>query len=473
MKKTRLYIFVMATMCAMPPVMAEDHFPALASWTEEWASDDPGAEQSSQIIYKVGWDVTKDGVTYRPIKINGKDAGMWIREEDGKVFLLREDYPKEILLYDFGWEGKESFNRQYLLNGELHEETIPITSVKQMAVGDHGSWSLYDYIEVGSTKLIKGIGLIEERQRDCCLLGSCVTNPTQSEGGRWRLIRFSRGDGCSPVFKYKNKDVIHDFFSYGGIRSGVEIYFYSPWPYVQPLSRHELDSIRGNTIYLSSHFDSSASGQTFQSGRVCLGRLEAGDYIVSMTSVDEAEQKAENAGVPEHTDISFTVSENPADVPSGFVLSNWQKEEKKEEWWLEEGYKPEINIAQEGDSLHITGWMVFDCGQEHFCYYEIHGDSIHLETSSFSSNGVAYFSIAPYSVDFKIGPFIGKRCKVRTIENIMNGCIESTSLFDFTSVSSVFSDEKSSLNTYDLTGRPADGTKKGIYIRNGKKVMMR
>jgi len=473
MKKTRLYIFVMATMCAMPPVMAEDHFPALASWTEEWVSDDPGAELSSQIIYKVGWDVTKDGVTYRPIKINGKDAGMWIREEDDKVFLLREDYPKEILLYDFGWEGKESFNRQYLQNGELQEETIPITSVKQMAVGDHGDWSLYDYIEVGSTRLIKGIGLIEEQKRDCCLLGSSVTNPTQSEGGRWRLIRFSRGDGCSPVFIYKNKDVIHDFFSYDGIQSGVEIYFYSPWPYVQPLSHHELDSIRGNTIYISSHFDSSASDTTFRSGRVCLGRLEAGDYTVSMTSVDDAAQKAENTGVPEHIEIPLTVSQNSVDVPRGFVLSNWQKEEEKEEWWLDEGNQLRINIAQEGDSLHITGWIPFDCGQEHFCYYEIYGDSIILGPTSFSSNGVAVFRVSPYTIDFKIGPFKGDRCVVTLHDKLTGEYYESVMTFDFTSVHSLVKDGKPVLAPHDLQGRPADETRKGIFIRNGRKVLVR
>ena len=451
---------------------AENHFPANTIWSEQWIPDNPEAKPSRHILYKIGKDVVKEGVTCRPVKIDGKEAGIWIREEDDKVFLLREDYPKEILLYDFGWEGKESFNRQYLQNGELHEETIPITSVKQMAVGDHGFWRKNDYIEVGSTRLIKGIGFISERHRDCCVLGSCEVDPDQSEKGEWKLQTFSK-DEYSPTYMYKNRNEIHDFFSYDGIRSGVEIYFYSPWPYVQPLSHHELDSIRGNTIYISSHFDSSASGKTFHSGRVCLGRLEAGDYIVSMTSVDEAEQKAENAGVPEHTEIPFTVSQNSVDVPCGFVLSNWQKEEKKEEWWLEEGYKPEINIAQEGDSLHVTGWMVFDCGQEHFCYYEIHGDSIFLGTASFSSNGVAYFCMSPYSVDFKIGPFKEMRCAVTTHENAVNDYLESVMSFDFTSVHSLVKDEEPALTPHDLQGRPADGTQKGILVRNGKKVLVR
>ena len=45
---------------------------------------------------------------------------------------------------------------------------------------------------------------------------------------------------------------------------------------------------------------------------------------------------------------------------------------------------------------------------------------------------------------------------------------------DETGIFGVWSDDPiSSERFYDLQGRPADGTKKGIYIRNGKKVLVR
>ena len=477
MKTTRFLFILSAVLFGPLAISAEDNFFGYEYWTEQWVPDDPGASAVITRKYEIRGSKEIDGISYKCVKVDGKDAGLWIRDEKNKVYLLREDFPQEILLYDFNWEGRESFSRQYIQDGELHEETISLASIGEMTIGNVDIWEKRDYIEAYGTKLIKGIGLISERGRDCCLLGSSLSGSNPSDSGEWRLTSFIQRSGTID-FYYRNVDAIHDlysrnYYSNGGLTSGVEIYFYSPWPYVPSGVRLELDSIVGHTICLSSHYDSTNGAKYATNKRVCLGKLDAGDYTIRMMPVDAAEQKAGGTGTtPETVEIPFTVAGNPVDVPCGFVPSNCGKEVDKKEWNIVEGeYVPEIQIALEGDSLHVTGWLGFTPAAEHYCYYEIHGDSVYIETAIYSGTGAVSNGMWPFSVDFKIGPFQGSHCIVRTNERDLRQ--EHTMTFSFTHVGSISKEETPASSLHDLQGRPVDGTQKGIFIRNGKKVLIK
>ena len=447
----------------------EKYFTKRTRWVEQWYTPGTEPEYSSVKIYSIGKDVVFNDTTYKEVLIDGNESGMWLREEDDKVFLRRDDFPHEIMLYDFDWTDKESIKRQYIEKGELKEEVIPITSIKEMALDDEGGWAFTDYIDVGDTKIIKGIGLICEHTKDCCLLGSVVPDDIPSMYAECRLLSFTKSYyGSSPYFLYQHRDAIHEFFSYNGTRSGVDIFFYSPWPYTLKNLRQELDSISNNVIYISSHYNSTANDSYYGKAEVKFGRLEAGDYTIRMTAVDDAGIETDNRVM----ELPLTVTQNPVDALCGIVPSNCNKEEEEEAFDYEHfdrnTYFPDITITQEGDSLHVTGLLFYTCCVNHYCYYEIHENSVYLEGIENSWNGTACMCHSRFTVDFKIGPFKGDKIDLHIKEMYTS---EYHKTFDFTSVQ--FPEKEETVSTsYDLQGRPAKEMQKGILVRNGKKVII-
>ena len=196
-----------------------------------------------------------------------------------------------------------------------------------------------------------------------------------------------------------------------------------------------------------------------------IGRFDVGNYNLFLSSVDDA------GIVPTGTrDIPFSVKENPISVPCGLVrVSGPNHTERKDKWDQSDSYSPYINVTLENDSLRFTGWLCYTCCTDHYCYYEIHDDSVFVETVE---AGLEYACdcMNLHSVDFKIGPFNKENCTIETKEFFLGS---HTLHFDLTSIRNREKDETFSVEIpHDLQGRPADDAQKGIIVKKGKKVLI-
>lgn len=108
---------------------------------------------------------------------------------------------------------------------------------------------------------------------------------------------------------------------------------------------------------------------------------------------------------------------------------------------------------------------------DHYCYYEIHGDSVYLETVQAGYRDMCDCH-ALHPVDFKIGPYEPtSSCAVETWEYHLG--VHSLRI----GVTSVSLTEKDNVvfkeNPFDLQGRSAPETQKGIFVRDGKTVLVK
>ena len=262
-------------------------------------------------------------------------------------------------------------------------------------------------------------------------------------------------------------DYIPDATRRDCLYTGMRIEFMVHWdelPYADGSSLN-LDSIVGNRFYLNTPINSGFDTDWYVSDDrvISLGKLDAGDYEIVLSAVDEADLLHFTPYV-----IPFTVKEFPLDVPRGIAYIPPSPSDDIEHERSEEG--PALTVTAEGDSLHITGWLTYTCCMRHYCYYEIHDDYIYLETVQAGYTWMCDCNSDHY-VDFKIGPYRpDDKLTIFTWEYYEGAHIFQ---FDMTSVSNPETDEPANAERhYDLQGRPAEPTRQGILIRNGKKVFV-
>ena len=262
-------------------------------------------------------------------------------------------------------------------------------------------------------------------------------------------------------------DYIPDATRRNCLYTGMRIEFMVHWdelPYADGSSLN-LDSIVGNRFYLNSPINSGFDTDWYVSDDrvISLGKLDAGDYEIVLSAVDEADLLHFTPYV-----IPFTVKEFPLDVPRGIAYIPPSPLDDIERERSDEG--PALTVKVEGDSLHITGWLTYTCCMRHYCYYEIHDDYIYMETVQAGYTRMCDCNSDHY-VDFKIGPYRpDDKLTIFTWEYYEGAHIFQ---FDMTSVSTPETDEPADAERhYDLQGRPAESTRQGILIRNGKKVFV-
>ena len=458
------------------------YFPTGTTWTEAWFYPDAQQTETPSVTYEIGTDTVINEKTYKRVLVDGQEKGLWLREAKEKVWLLREDFAEEIMLYNFhcDYYGEHKTTRQYIQNSELKNDTLPYSlDGVEFGWNNYCSIFVFSHPRLGETKMIQSIGMIAEDNRDCCILGSVAPESTPSSEGQCRLLTFSRNG--KELFNFKSILAKHEFFTRDLPTEGLDLWLDANWDsWLIKADYLTLDGKEGKDIHVSAHYNKNTGKETLP---LKLGSLEAGDYRILFSAVDDAGHMP-----PITHEFPLSVRENPVKVPCGIIRTSGENEQfVKTDIWIRNnppGYTPDLKVTLEDDSLHITGWLNFNPA-DHYCYYEIHSDSVYLETLERWESTMMTGLWGVYSVDFKIGPYRGDHLlKMEVAEDYTRGyrndgffnvmhSVNSTLYFDLTSVTTP--EQKPTNNTpyYDLLGREIASPNKGIYIKDGKKVMIK
>lgn len=458
-----------------------NYFPTGTTWTEAWFYPNAEQTESLSVTYEIGTDTVINEQSYKRVLVDGQEKGLWLREAKEKVWLLREDFAEEIMLYNFYCDyGEHKMTRQYIQNGELKNDTL-LYSLDGVEFGwnNYCSIFVFSHPRLGETKMIQSIGMIAEDNRDCCILGSVAPGSVPSSEGQCRLLTFSRGG--KEIFNFKGILAKHEFFTCSLPTEGLDLWFNADWDsWLIKADYLSLDGKEGRDIRVSAHYNGSNGMKTTT---VNFGSLEAGDYKILFSAVDDAGHMP-----PITHEFPLSVRENPVKVPCGIIQTSGENEQFiKTDIWIHNnppGYSPDLQVTLEDDSLHITGWLNFNPA-DHYCYYEIHNDSVYLETLERWESTMMTGLWGVYSVDFKIGPYRGgQMLKLEVAEDYTRRyqsdgfftpqhSVNSTLYFDLTSVTTPELQHAEDTPYYDLLGREIASPSKGIYIKDGKKVLIK
>ena len=157
-------------------IVDAQHFPTGMTWEEVIVNPDMDVDNSSiynKHLFEVGKDTLIRGITYKKIMKDNNYADLYIRESGKKVWLLSNNYPSEILLYDFDWDNGQNIITEHLKesnNGDF------ILIKDTMIVGDYQTVSFdnqsYQYHrEHFYRSTIRDIGNVAELHRNSSLLG--------------------------------------------------------------------------------------------------------------------------------------------------------------------------------------------------------------------------------------------------------------------------------------------------------------
>ena len=472
-----LLIVLLSTSNTWAGLFKGPFFPTGTTWTEAWISTGEVKDEMPATTFEVGTDTLINDTIYKRILVNGTESGKWLREENQHVWLRRDDFPKEIMLYDFGWWNDNTYKysktniRQYIEKGELKADTFYIDKregVYLETMRDDDMYIQFEYYDYDAVQMIRGIGMVAEPYKDCCILGCVLPDDMEPSTKQCQLLSFTR-DG-KLIYDYKKQFSHYDTFTRGTPTEGVDIWFNVEWEGIVKEDYCRKDSVNNGNIYISAHYNKQRNytGNDKMSP-MNIGSYNAGDYTIVLTAVDDAGRMPDVVH-----QFPLKVKQSSFDVPRGIIYTSGKGEKSRQIDYQSPVNETDLTVTLEDDSLHICGWLIYKIS-DHFCYYEIHGDSIHLETLEKIWGPIAIIGgWQLYSVDFKIGPYTEDHCTIHVSDCVgaTDYSRNNTLTFDFTSAQYPEKEETVS-PSYDLQGRPAKEVQKGILIRNGKKIIIR
>ena len=178
-RKIITLLFTMAiTVAFTARTVAGNYFPTGMTWKEVLA--EPGYAQldtTYSFLYEIGGDTIVNGVTCKEVLLNNIPIQLWLYEDGSKVWLLTEDYPEPIMIYDFDWHGENPAYCEYYLIGEnsLTKERDYINHADIQNTWLAGRQVEYVMKDTGA--IVNGIGRVTELYRNCCLLGYNIEEP--------------------------------------------------------------------------------------------------------------------------------------------------------------------------------------------------------------------------------------------------------------------------------------------------------
>ena len=172
--KTILLFFIII-MSGFATLSAQDsaiYFPTGMKWKEVIAEPHYlPLDTTRAATWEIGPDTTVNDLKYKQVVRDGKTINIWLREDAGKVWLLTEEYPREILLYNFNWIPDEVLYTEYIRetdNGmEIFKDEFTVDDYKTTTCGNHS----YEYILGRDYTTIRGIGRVADLNKNSGLLG--------------------------------------------------------------------------------------------------------------------------------------------------------------------------------------------------------------------------------------------------------------------------------------------------------------
>lgn len=182
-------------------------FPTGMKWEEIIVMPMAGMEvDTNSKVYEIGNDTLINDIIYKKVWVNGVFKGSCIREDNQKVWLITDEYPREILLYDFDWDSGQPIVTEYLKrrdDGECDVLTQSWPSGDYLTTLYNGK--NYQYYRDGIARtVIRAIGNVSELNRNSCLLGYMEPH-TILPGMEYVKVSWIERDGCE-IFRSESSD---------------------------------------------------------------------------------------------------------------------------------------------------------------------------------------------------------------------------------------------------------------------------
>lgn len=178
MKKTCIFILVVLSFGAGYCYSQTESscFPTGMKWQEADVVIFPpvSINMENNHIYEIGTDTVINNVIYKKVKKDGGFANLWVREENDKVWLLSDEYPREFKLYDFNWDNvNETLFTEYLQKNEEDEDSMELKKlefpVSYKTICSDGQ--NYQFHQEDAGTVIRNVGRVHELNRNASLLG--------------------------------------------------------------------------------------------------------------------------------------------------------------------------------------------------------------------------------------------------------------------------------------------------------------
>lgn len=192
----RIYIFLFILSIATGECFGQDgnFFPTGMKWQEAIVEDGViNMVGNHTHTYEIGSDKSFGDVVYKEVFVDGTAANLWVREEGNKVWLLSEDYSQEILLYDFNWDAGTGFlYTEYLRgNGDGYDvKTLEsFAAYRTLTINGRD----YQYHQEDAGTVIRNIGRVYELNRNSSLLGYKVPEGIIPGLIYWKVLWIEKG----------------------------------------------------------------------------------------------------------------------------------------------------------------------------------------------------------------------------------------------------------------------------------------
>lgn len=184
MKRTLLFIFVVIfSHYHLFAQVDYKYFPTGMKWKEVLAEPNYlPLDTLRSFLYEIGGDTLVNDKLCKTIIMNGQPMRQWVLEENEKVWIITEDYPDPILIYNFDWNDENAYYEFLRVHESLDTELADTVLVKSylkrdeiqvVNYKDSTIECLFDYN--GTT--IRHIGRVAELLRGPAMLGYIIEEP--------------------------------------------------------------------------------------------------------------------------------------------------------------------------------------------------------------------------------------------------------------------------------------------------------
>ena len=203
MKKTFCISLLMMVSLGIQCTYAQsvECFPKGTAWKEVTVEQGEPMDTTHCILYEIGTDTIAGGTAYHKVLRNGTDAGLLVCEREGRVWVRAEDFPEEVMIYDFNWDDGAPIRTEYVrVNGDVAEKCVDETDPVDTRSAHVDGCPLQYYIGFSGAE-IRNIGRVTELNRDACLLGYKVEEPVIPGLIYWKVLWLKR-DGHTVFSSY-------------------------------------------------------------------------------------------------------------------------------------------------------------------------------------------------------------------------------------------------------------------------------